>query len=112
MASELVYTFTDQNFEQEVLQASLPVLVDFWATWCGPCRMIAPIIDEIAQELNGRLKVGKVDVDGNMEIATKYGIQSIPTIKIFVDGELKDSIVGALPKSQILQRIAPHITGG
>lgn len=112
MASEYVVTVTDNNFDQEVLQSSVPVLVDFWATWCGPCRAIAPIIDEIAQEYQGKLKVGKVDVDNNMDIAARYGIQSIPTLKVFKGGELVDSMVGALPKAQLIQRIAPHITGG
>lgn len=112
MASENVVTLTDANFDEEVLKSDLPVLVDFWAVWCGPCRMIAPIIDELAGEYKGKLKVGKVDVDNNADVAARYRIQSIPTMKIFLKGEMVDSMVGALPKAQIVQRIAPHITGG
>ena len=112
MASENVVTLTDANFDEEVLKSDLPVLVDFWAVWCGPCRMIAPIIDELAGEYKGKLKVGKVDVDNNADVAARYRIQSIPTMKIFLKGEMVDSMVGALPKAQIVQRIAPHIMGG
>ena len=112
MASENVVTLTDANFDKEVLKSDLPVLVDFWAVWCGPCRMIAPIIDELAGEYKGKLKVGKVDVDNNPDVSARYRIQSIPTMKIFLKGEMVDSMVGALPKAQIVQRIAPHITGG
>jgi len=112
MASENVFEFSDQNFEDEVLKAKGPVLVDFWAEWCGPCRMIAPIIDEIAKENTGKLKVGKVDVDKNAQLATQYGIQSIPTMMVFVDGEVKESMMGALPKPQIMQRLTRYIEAG
>jgi thioredoxin 1 len=112
MASDLVHAFTDDSFEQEVVQAKTPVLVDFWATWCGPCRAVAPIVEEIAREYEGKLKVGKVDVDNNMETATKYAIQSIPTLKLFVGGEVKATVIGSRPKAQILAEIAPHITSG
>ncbi|MFW6303520.1 MAG: thioredoxin [Candidatus Sumerlaeota bacterium] len=111
MASENVHTFTDANFESEVLESDLPVLVDFWAEWCGPCRMIAPTIEELASEMAGKLKVGKVDVDQNSDTATKYGIQSIPTLLLIIDGEIKEQIVSAVPKAQIISRIEPHIGG-
>jgi thioredoxin 1 len=110
MASDLVHAFTEDNFETEVLQAKTPVFVDFWAEWCGPCRMIAPVVEEIAKEYDGKLKVGKVNVDDNGAIATHFGIQSIPTMMLFVDGELKEQIIGALPKAQILRKIQPYIT--
>jgi len=111
MASDNTKQFSEDNFESEVVQSDLPVLVDFWAEWCGPCRMIAPIIEEIAGETQGKLKVGKVDVDSNNSIASTYGIQSIPTLMLFVGGEVKERITGAKPKAQIMAQIAPHITG-
>ena len=101
--------FTDDNFQAEVLEADLPVLVDFWAEWCGPCRALAPTIDELATEQQGKLKVGKVDVDQAAAVAGQYGIQSIPTLLLFIGGELKESITGALPKAQLMQRIEPHM---
>jgi len=112
MASGGVQTFTDENFEQEVLKADIPVLVDFWAEWCGPCRMLTPVMEDLAAEQAGKVKIGKVDVDQNSEVATRYGIQSIPTLMLFVGGEAKESITGALPKAQILQRIASHVSAG
>ncbi len=97
----LEVTLTSENFEEEVLKSSLPVLVDFWAEWCGPCRMIAPAVDEIARAYEGRLKVGKVDVDTQGELAGRFGIISIPTIMVFKDGKPARQKVGALPKPQI-----------
>lgn len=97
--------FTDSNFEAEVLKSDVPVLVDFWAVWCGPCRMIAPIVEELAKEYQGKMKIGKLDVDNNQQAAIKYGVRSIPTLLIFQGGHVVDTIIGALPKSQIVQRI-------
>ena len=101
--------FTDANFEEEVLKSELPVLIDFWAVWCGPCKMIAPSIDQLANEYEGKAKIGKVDVDNNQQIATKYGIRSIPTLLIFKDGKMVDQIVGALPKPKIAEKLNAHI---
>ncbi len=98
-------TITDDSFQSEVVQSSIPVLVDFWAVWCGPCRMVAPIVDELAVEYEGRVKVGKVDVDSEQKIAADYGIRSIPTLLIFKDGELADQIVGAVPKKQLVEKL-------
>ena len=98
-------TITDNNFNDEVVKSSVPVLIDFWAAWCGPCRMIAPIVEELAKEYEGKLKVGKLDVDENQQTSIKFGVRSIPTLLIFKDGKLKDTIIGAVPKSQIVQRL-------
>lgn len=98
-------TFTDDNFATEVLQSDKPVLVDFWAVWCGPCKMIAPFVEELASELEGKAKVGKLDVDNNQESAIKYGVRSIPTVLIFKDGKVVDTIIGAVPKVQLKQKL-------
>lgn len=100
---------TDANFDAEVLKSDKPVLVDFWAEWCGPCKMIAPIVDEIAKELDGKLKVGKVDVDNNQQIAMKFGIRSIPTLLIFKGGKVAEQLVGAIPKKNLLDKLTPHV---
>jgi thioredoxin 1 len=97
---------TDQNFEAEVVNSDVPVLVDFWAVWCAPCRMIAPIVEEIANEKEGVLKVAKMDVDNNPNVAMKYGIRSIPTLLIFKDGQIVDQLIGAVPKSVIESKLA------
>lgn len=104
MASQNVITLTAENFDSEVLQADVPVLVDFWAAWCGPCRMIAPIIDQLADEYAGKIKVGKVNVDEQGQLAQKYGIMSIPTLYFFKDGEAVSQVVGVRPKAE-LERI-------
>jgi len=97
--------FTDANFKQEVLNSTNPVLIDFWAVWCGPCRLVAPVIEDIAGEYDGKVKVGKLDVDNNPETATMYGIRSIPTMLIFKGGEVVDRIVGAVPKQKITEKL-------
>lgn len=101
---------TDNNFDQEVLKADIPVLVDFWAPWCGPCRIVGPVVEELAQEYQGKLKVVKVNTDENQEIAIKYGIRSIPTIGIFKNGEVVDGVIGAVPKNMLENKILPHLS--
>jgi thioredoxin 1 len=103
-------TVTDTNFEDEVGQSSVPVLVDFWAVWCGPCRMVAPVVEEIANEQSGKLKVAKVDVDANPNTAQQYGIMSIPTLMVFKNGQPVERIVGFMPKPQLMRRIEPHLS--
>ena len=100
---------TDQNFQTEVLDSETPVLVDFWAEWCGPCRVIAPMVEEIANELKGKLKVVKIDVDESQDVAMRYRIQSIPTLLVFKGGEEVDRVIGAVPKPMIMGRVQKHI---
>ncbi len=94
-----------QNFESEVVKSNIPVLVDFWAPWCAPCKMIAPVVEELAKEYDGKLKVAKLDVDANREIAQNFGIMSIPTLLIFNGGRVADQLVGAVPKSMLVDKI-------
>jgi thioredoxin 1 len=109
MAGKNTLTFTDQAWDQDVLKSDVPVLVDFWAEWCGPCRMMGPTIDAVAEEFDGRVKVGKLDVDNNMQTATKYQIRGIPALLVFKGGQVVDQRVGAIGKSDVQALLAKHI---
>ncbi len=100
---------SDASFKEEVLESNIPVLVDFWAAWCRPCLMVAPIVEEIAQEHQGKLKVCKVNVDEAQQTAVNYGIMSIPTLAIFKGGQVVDKIIGVIPKGVLQEKIIPHI---
>ncbi len=100
---------SDQNFKSEVLDAQTPVLVDFWAVWCGPCKMIAPLVEELAKEYDGKLKVAKMDVDANPKTSTDFGIRSIPTLLVFKGGAVVEQIIGAVPKRQLVDKVTPHL---
>ncbi len=100
---------TDANFQQEVLDSDTPVLIDFWAVWCGPCKMIAPVVEEIAQEYDGKLKVGKLDVDNNPQVVMNFGVRSIPTLMVFKGGKVVEQIVGAVPKRNLMNKVTPHL---
>lgn len=100
---------TDENFKQEVLDSTVPVLLDFWAEWCGPCKMIAPVVEQLAAEFQGKLKVGKVDVDSNQQTSMQFGIRSIPTLLIFKNGKVVEQIVGAVPKAALADKVSKHL---
>ena len=105
--SEII--LNESNFEAEVINSPLPVMVDFWAVWCGPCKVLSPIVEEIGKELEGKLKVGKVDVDNNNELATKYAVMSIPTLKFFKGGKLVGEMIGAAPKQTIMDELKKYL---
>lgn len=109
MASDLVVELSDESFESEVIGKGDAYLVDFWAPWCGPCRIVAPIVDELASDYDGKLKVGKINVDDHREVATRFGVISIPTLMIFKGGELRERINGAVPKAKLKQAIDASI---
>ena len=109
MSSELIKHVSDASFDADVLQSGTPVLVDYWAEWCGPCKNIAPILDEAAEEYGGRLQIAKLNVDENREVPAKYGIRGIPTLMLFKDGNLAATKVGQLTKAQLTSFLAPHL---
>jgi len=102
---------SDQNFETEVIKSDTPVLVDFWAAWCGPCRMVAPVLEEIANEQGEKIRIAKLDVDANPITAGRFGVRSIPTMILFKNGREADRVVGYHPKDALLKKLQPHITG-
>ena len=109
MASNAIVEVTDANFDADVLKSDKPVLIDFWATWCGPCRALVPIVDELATEYQGKVKVGKMDVDRNSATPMRYGVRGIPTLLVFKDGQVKEQIVGYVPKEQIQKALDKHV---
>ena len=109
MASEHIVTLSTGNFEQEVDKSQTPVLVDFWAEWCGPCKMIAPLLDELAEEKAGKVKIGKVNVDDNQELATRFGSRAIPALLLFQGGQVKETIVGMTGKKDLEKKLASYI---
>lgn len=109
MACNGIIEVTDANFDQDVLKSEQPVLVDFWATWCGPCRALAPIVDEMAQEYQGKVKIGKMDVDHNPSTPARYGVRGIPTLLVFKGGQVKEQIVGYVPKEKIQAALDKHV---
>jgi thioredoxin 1 len=111
VTDQCILTLNDDNFDDQVARADGPILVDFWATWCGPCKVIAPRLEEIAGELAGQARVAKVNVDENGDLANRFGIRSIPTLIVFKDGKVVDQMVGAAPKEQIRRMLQRHVAG-
>jgi len=109
MSSELIKHTSDSSFDKDVLQADKPVLVDYWAEWCGPCKMIAPILDEVSKDYDGRLQIAKMNVDENRDVPAKFGIRGIPTLMLFKDGQLAATKVGALSKAQLTSFLDTHL---
>jgi thioredoxin 1 len=109
MASDAIMEVNDSNFDQDVLKSDKPVLIDFWAAWCGPCRALAPIVDELATAYEGKVKVAKMDVDRNSATPMRYGVRGIPTLLVFKGGQVKEQIVGYVPKEQIQKAIDKHL---
>jgi thioredoxin 1 len=110
MAGSNTVTFTDDSFDKDVLNADVPVLVDFWAEWCGPCRMMGPTVDQVATDYAGKVKVGKLDVDSNQQTAYRYGIRGIPTLLLFKDGEIVEQKVGAISKPELQKMLDKYVS--
>lgn len=109
MANDHVVIIKGANWKTEVLESAIPVLVDFWAEWCGPCKMLAPVLDELATDMTGKLKIAKVNVDDNRDLATQFSIRSIPSMLVFKDGQVKGQLVGAMSKTQLKDKLAGYL---
>lgn len=109
MSGQGILTLTEENFDEQVAKSQVPILVDFWASWCGPCKMVAPTLEAVADELDGQVHIGKVDVEANGDLATRFAIRSIPTLILFKDGKIVDQLIGAAPKGQILTMLQKHL---